>query len=235
MNLLSTFADGGETRILNRSDNGDDEAIEAIELTKERYSFKRQIEFIPTVDGRHSLYIRVRDDFGNVTSIEKQVYSFTNMRPKLKVGYYANVHYDAGGGRDGVYHELDFSASYDRDSLYGGDIDSLFVLYKAVDFINAYPDQAIHGIGYDAVKVSDYIPGKGVHVGKYIVRPRDGLPDDGSGATEHFTDIYAWVKDNEGLVSDTVHIPIGHVENSVPRTEYEGEVRYQPTSYKEIK
>jgi hypothetical protein len=88
MNLLTTFADGGETRIIGRSD-GDNGATEAIELTKERYNFTRQIEFTPTVDGQHTVNIRIRDDFGNVSVLEKNIYSFTNMRPKLKVGHYA--------------------------------------------------------------------------------------------------------------------------------------------------
>jgi hypothetical protein len=208
MNLLTTFADGGETQIIGRSDGGDG-ATEAIELTKERYSFIRNVEFIPAVDGRHTVNVRVRDDFGNVTSLEKRVYSFTNMRPKLKVAYYAertNV--------IGVYHYLDFSASYDRDSTWGGNIDSLFILGKAMDYINSTEDVE-GGTVYGYAKVSN--PSGGMHTDKYIMC--GDLYDDG---VDWYTDIWAWVKDNEGMPSDTVHISIGHVENSLPRKEYEG-------------
>jgi hypothetical protein len=58
INLLTTFADGGETQILGGLGEG---AIEAIELAKERYAFARQIELTPTTDGRHTINVRVRD------------------------------------------------------------------------------------------------------------------------------------------------------------------------------
>jgi hypothetical protein len=205
MNLLTTFADGGETLIIGRSD-GDDGATEAIELTKERYSFTRQVEFIPAVDGRHTVNVRIRDDFGNVTSLEKHVYSFTNMPPKVKVVHYAQrINYEM------VAHFVDFSKSFDKDSTWGGYIDSLFTLCENPE-IGADPIP-------EAVKVSDYNPDGSpfVHFSKYIVR--NALYD---GVEGHYADIYAWVKDNEGMPSDTVHISIGHVESSVARQEYEG-------------
>jgi hypothetical protein len=206
MNLLTTFADGGETRILDGLGEG---AIENIELAKDRYAFMRRIEFIPTSDGRHTINVRVRDDFGNVTSMEKQVYSFTNMRPKLKIGYYAD-RIDVIG----TDHYLDFSASYDRDNKWGGDIDSLFFLAKAIDYI-ANTGDVEGGTMYEETKVSN--PLGLVHTDTYVMCA--GLYDDG---TDWFTDIYVWLKDNEGLASDTVHISIGHVKESQSRREYEG-------------
>jgi hypothetical protein len=212
MNLLTTFADGGETWILYGLSDG---AIEAIELAKDRYDFTRQVEFTPATDGRHTINVRVRDDFGNVSSIEKQVYSFTNMQPKLRVSHHAQrnktgVLYD-------VKHYLDFSASYDRDNKWGGNIDSLFFLCKAMDYINATGDVE-GGTGIWGSKVSDPSgENYGIHVDTYVMCAE--LYDDG---VEWFTDIWVWVKDNENMPSDTVHISIGHVEESLARQAYEG-------------
>jgi hypothetical protein len=153
--------------------------------------------------------------------MEKYVYSFTNMRPKLKVGHYAEVNWLAVGIRDGVNHYLDFSASYDRDSKWGGDIDSLFVLGKATDYISKTGDVE-GGTWYYEIKINDPFGG-GVHVDKYLLCA--GLPDEDDTSTPYddwYTDLWIWVKDNEGLTSDTIHISIGHVENSVARQEYEG-------------
>jgi hypothetical protein len=204
MNLLTTFADGGETRIVGGL--GDGGAIEDIELSKERYNFVRGIEFTSTTDGRHTISVRVRDDFGNISSMEKFVYSFTNMRPKLKIVHYAKRH-----DFEMVEHFVDFSKSFDRDSTWGGDIDSLFTLCTVENMEDATIIEAMKVIDYNADD-----PGF-VHVGKYVIR--NALYD---GEDGYFTDIYAWVKDNEGLASDTVHISMGHVGESVARQEYEG-------------
>ena len=211
MNLLTTFADGGKTEILNRMDDGDNEAIESIELLKERYNFTRQIEFSPAVDGRHTINVRVRDDFGNVTSLEKLVYSFTNMRPKLKVAYYAE-RFDF----ESVSHFVDFSKSFDRDSIWGGDIDSLFILYRSTADKNITGENIEYGYAF---KVSDYDPDNSgfVHTHKFTIHDR--LHD---GEEGYYSDIYVWVKDNENMPSDTVHISTGHVDNSIARKEYEG-------------
>jgi hypothetical protein len=143
--------------------------------------------------------------------MEKMVYSFTNMRPKLKIGHYA--YRNLTGDLFGVNHIIDFAASYDRDKKWDGDIDSLFVLFGGTG-----------DDGYvtfcDAKKISDYRPDiSGVHIDTFIMNVNAGLYDDGDW---WWTDLWAWVKDNENMPSDTVHISIGHVENSLPRKEYEG-------------
>jgi hypothetical protein len=210
MNLLTTFADGGETRILDGLGEG---ATENIELAKDRYAFMRQIEFIPTSDGRHTINVRVRDDFGNVTSMEKSVYSFTNMRPKLKIVYYAERY-----SPDGIYHHFDFNTSYDRDSKWGGTIDSLFFLAKAMNYINSPDYEEGNGVIDEAMKVSDPSgEDHGVHVSPYEM-----LGDWWDDGTEWYSDVWVWVKDNENMPSDTIHIHFGHIENNVPRKEYEG-------------
>ena len=215
MNLLTTFADGGKTEILNRMDDGDNEAIESIELLKERYNFTRQIEFSPAVDGRHTINVRVRDDFGNVTSMEKLVYSFTNMPPKVKVAHSAErINFET------VRHISDYSKSFDRDSMWGGNIDSLFLLFKSTADKNIFGEDIEHpGKNLPlALKVSDYDPNDQglVHISKYVIHYELYDGDEG-----YFNNIYMWVKDNEGMPSDTVHISIGHVENSIARQEYE--------------
>jgi hypothetical protein len=143
--------------------------------------------------------------------MEKQVYSFTNMQPKLKVGHYA--YRNLTGDLFGVNHIIDFAASYDRDKKWGGDIDSLFVLFGCTG-----------DDGYvtfcDAKKISDYRPNiSGVHIDTFIINVNAGLYDDGDW---WYTDLWAWVKDNENMPSDTVHISIGHVEQNLARREYEG-------------
>jgi hypothetical protein len=204
MNLLTTSADGGKTQIIDGLGDG---ANEAIELATERYTFTRKVEFTPAVDGRHAISIWVRDDFGNVTSLTKNVYSFTNMQPKLKFGYYAE-RYNSWD----VIHKIDFRASYDRDSKWGGDIDSLFCLHKAIGYADIDAEATKILVG---VKVND--PLNLIHTDTYEIEAL--LPDQDG---EWYTDVWIWVKDNENMPSDTVHISIGHIENSVARQEYEG-------------
>jgi hypothetical protein len=210
INLLTTFADGGETRILDGLGEG---AIENIELAKERYAFTRQVEFVPTSDGRHTINTRVRDDFGNVTSMEKQVYSFTNMRPKLKVGHYAQRH-----DKYQVIHYFDYSTSFDRDERWGGEVDSLFFLGKCMPYINGYPEDIEGGIFYESYKVNRTITSD--YIDKYIVNTI--WWDEDFMDRYWMTDIYVWIKDNENMPSDTVHISLGHIEQNLPRKEYEG-------------
>jgi hypothetical protein len=208
MNLLTTFADGGETRILDGLGEG---ATENIELAKDRYAFMRQIEFIPTSDGRHAINVRVRDDFGNVTSMEKSVYSFTNMRPKIKVAHYAERH-----DITFMHHYFDFGTSYDRDSKWGGDIDSLFTLVKAMDYINETGDEE-NATTYYAIKISDPFANSMIRSDTFVVH--NLWQDDG---TDCYTDAWLWIKDNENIPSDTIHIHFGHIEQNLARREYEG-------------
>jgi hypothetical protein len=132
------------------------------------------------------------------------------MRPKLKFGYYAERRYV---GSWEVIHKTDFSASYDKDNKWGGDIDSLFLLYKAIGYeeIDAETTK-----WYQAMKVSDPPVGS-VHTDTYEMC---ALLPDNSG--EWYTDVWVWIKDNENMPSDTVHINLGHIEQNLARREYEG-------------
>jgi hypothetical protein len=190
INLLTTFADGGETQILGGLGEG---AIEAIELAKDRYAFTRQVEFIPTSDGRHTINVRVRDDFGNVTSVEKQIYSFTNMRPKVlfSITEKRRVAYD------NVYFTLDFSNSFDKDEKWGGRLDTFYILAKCQPYIDDTGDEEGATWLYPISIATDGYE-------REIL-----LYDDG---TYWATDIYGWVKDNEGALSDTIHVTVGHTE-----------------------
>jgi hypothetical protein len=131
------------------------------------------------------------------------------MRPKLKIGHYA--YRNLTGDLFGVNHIIDFVTSYDRDKKWDGDIDSLFVLFGGTG-----------DDGYvtfcDARKISDYKSGNS-WIDTFIINVNNGLYDDGDW---WWTDLWAWVKDNENMPSDTIHISIGHIEQSLPRKEYEG-------------
>ncbi|GHU94714.1 hypothetical protein FACS1894156_3260 [Bacteroidia bacterium] len=119
MNTLLVNATGGDAAILVDGQPN----TEAIELSKERYNFSREVEFTPNSDGKHNVSVRVKDDFGNIASLEKTVYSFTNMRPKVECTIIDNVRVYP----DNTLYTIDFSKCFDRDERWGGKIDSVFV------------------------------------------------------------------------------------------------------------
>ncbi|GHT16339.1 hypothetical protein AGMMS4956_18530 [Bacteroidia bacterium] len=186
MNTLLVNATGGDAAILVDGQP----STEAIELSKEKYNFTRNVEFTPNSDGKHNVSVRVKDDFGNIASLEKNVYSFTNMRPKAMVSLsYQRMGWDA------INYTLDFTTSYDMDAKWGGTIDSVF--FNAVSTMYIEDDGSFYTENYQLSASVD---------GMVHTYP---LYDDG---ILWMTDIYAWVIDNEGMVSDTVHFSLGHVD-----------------------
>ncbi|GHT69406.1 hypothetical protein FACS189452_10110 [Bacteroidia bacterium] len=188
MNTLMVNATGGDAVILV---DGEQLTIEAIEVTKDRFNFTRNVEFTPNSDGKHTVSVRVKDDFGNIASLEKMVYSFTNMRPKAGL----SIPHERFGW-DAVLYTFDFSNSFDRDAKWGGAIDSTIVKAVCTDYIE---DDGSFYTEWYKFDVSTY----------GLVTPSYLLYDDG---VLWMTDIYAWVIDSEGAVSDTVHFSLGHVD-----------------------
>lgn len=172
----------------------------ALEAAKERGEFIHNVEFAPNNDGLHTITARVTDDFGNSSSLEKKVYSFTNMRPKVVI-----QHVTQRVNVFGADHFFDFSTSFDRDTQWGGAIDSMFVLAKSLPYIEATGD--IAGGTYPIFQSVAAPYPTGDKTDRYILR--GAFYDDG---IDFFTDVWVWVKDNEGAVSDTLHFNIGHVE-----------------------
>ncbi|MDR1226819.1 MAG: hypothetical protein LBK47_07985 [Prevotellaceae bacterium] len=197
MNTLLVSASAGNVKIDGEATNS-----VPIEATRERGDFTRSIEFVPNSEGLHTLNARVRDDFGTSGSIEKKVFSFTNMRPKVGVTSTAPHRTNL----DEVEYPLDFSTSYDRDAKWGGRIDSLCFLAYSKNYVDDTGDEEgawtyFHfatNRGYPFFKPSEH---------ENIINMY--LYDDGN---NWYTDMWCWIKDNEGAVSDTVHYSIGHVE-----------------------
>ncbi|GHT69487.1 hypothetical protein FACS189452_10210 [Bacteroidia bacterium] len=209
MNTLMVDATGGNATILVDGNL----AIEPIELSKERYNFSREVKFTPTSDGKHTISVRVKDDFGNITSLEKTVYSFTNMRPKVECTIIDRVR----AYPDNTLYTIDFSKCFDRDERWGGKIDSLFVHISWLTYVAENPDAFGNITAYDDITekypyswendISSDYDGDYLHPDKY--KRAFYIFDDGA---MWETDIFVWVKDNEGMVSDTVHFSLGHVE-----------------------
>jgi len=117
MNMLLVSTPTGSCKI-----GGEATDRQAIEAARERGEFTRSIEFTPNQDGLHTITARVVDDFNTSRSIEKRVFSFTNMRPKVNVTY-GKKRTDV----DAIAYLYDFSASYDQDAQWGGKIDTMYV------------------------------------------------------------------------------------------------------------
>lgn len=164
-----------------------------IELSKEKYEFNRLFEVVPTANGLHTIKVNVHDAFKTSKSIEKYVYSFDNMRPKLGITYTLERRNEME-----VHYNFDFSTSYDRDTKWGGAIDSVFIkVYFAWG----------PGMGFTEEESTMIMA---LDVATYGLTREEPIFDNGS--AEIPTDIYFWVKDNENTISDTLHIPYVHVE-----------------------
>jgi len=194
MNLLQVITPTGSVRIDGEATNS-----QAIETVKERGEFTRSIEFTPNNDGLHTITAQIVDDFGTSRSVEKRVFSFTNMRPIVGISHSAER---INANPIEVEHTFDFTTSYDRDERWGGAIDSIFVIMKFMPYIEETGDDV--GGTYRYFRHINY-PGPFDSPGAIWA----GMWDDG---TDYITDAWVWVKDNEGAVSDTVHFNIGHVE-----------------------
>ncbi len=159
--------------------------IVKLEQSGERYSFTRTVEVIPSADGLHAITVTQRNAFNQVTSLEKRLYSFTNMLPKVGVTYTV----DSVRGD----YSFDFTTSHDRDQRWGGALDSLFI--KGVFHIASTDVDSTWLVALD-------VKNQGLTHTETI------LNDD----TERLKKLSCWVKDNEGAISDTVHFSIGHAE-----------------------
>ncbi|GHV64505.1 hypothetical protein FACS1894199_02910 [Bacteroidia bacterium] len=199
MNLLTVSATGGNAVIM--VDGTPTE--EAIELSKERFKFNRSIEFSPIQDGKHTITAKIRDDFGNTTLLEKEVYSFTNMRPKVVCTIDRER---PSGNTENIRAFFDYRNSFDRDAKWGGQIDSLYYVSWCQPYYDDNPgapyDDAHWPCVWPAMHPNDFSEDFTMNLEPFY--------DDG---VYWVTDVYIWVKDNEGAVSDTLHITgLGHVD-----------------------
>ncbi|MGL4907991.1 MAG: hypothetical protein ACRC3G_01505 [Bacteroidales bacterium] len=163
----------------------------AIELSKEKFEFARNFTLRPTSNGMHILRSKVKDGADGVSNIlEKHIYSFDNMRPVVDITYTAKRR-----NLSEVDYYIDISKSFDRDAKWGGGLDTIYIHY--------YSNNGTEDFGRE---VWDYwnFP---IKEDKTIYNTL--MFDDGVNC---YTDMWVWVKDNEGMNSDTLHFEIGHVE-----------------------
>ncbi|MGL4955839.1 MAG: hypothetical protein ACRC9X_01515, partial [Bacteroidales bacterium] len=163
----------------------------AIEIDKEKFEFARNFTLRPTSNGMHILRSKVKDGADGVSNIlEKHIYSFDNMRPVVDITYT-----EKRENIEEIRHSIDIAKSFDRDTKWGGGLDTLYIHY--------YSKNGSEDFGREVWDYWDF-PIKDNQTNFSTLVYDDGV--------NWYTDMWVWVKDNEGMNSDTLHFEIVHVE-----------------------